>query len=298
MQRKLRFEEVDSSRRLTVCQFNDVHHSESFTTIWRNFCSQQTKPGTKDTKEEDEFNIKYTLKQDDLNRIKQGLSGKPLKVEEIVGHNKKALSEMDKKIKENIEMLKNDLGKMKKTPEIIKYRDMIAKYLPVKISNMEELKSLLNKEFDQFKMSDLNQVPNHIMLLAVAGLVPFLVPCVDVLLISGYTPTMELIQTTYSSLLLTTLGGIHLTSHFRAILHNQVNKEDIPTILYPCTFAWISLLAPSVGLVVNSTGLVLLLLADIQKNQARPSWYKSLRLMTTSTAVVTMVVMVAGKLFS
>lgn len=134
------------------------------------------------------------MKQDDLNRIKQGLSGKPLKVEEIVGHNKKALSEMDKKIKENIEMLKNDLGKMKKTPEIIKYRDMIAKYLPVKISNMEELKSLLNKEFDQFKMSDLNQVPNHIMLLAVAGLVPFLVPCVDVLLISGYTPTMELIQ--------------------------------------------------------------------------------------------------------
>lgn len=106
-------------------------------------------------------------------------------------------------------------------------------------------------------------------------------------------------QVTYSSILLTTLGALQLSPHVKDIFNQKLAKEDIPGLVTPFSFAWLSLLAPSgLGLVLNSAGLVILLLGDIERNPNRLPWHKALRMTTTSTAVITMLLMATGKLFA
>ncbi|KAL1461754.1 hypothetical protein WDU94_013626 [Cyamophila willieti] len=280
MNRKFKIQGLDQhSNRFTAAnQFDMIHSEFPFNMmLWRTMCSN---PGAKHNENDD---IKYSLKKEDLANIRRGMSGKtPLKDGDIEKHNKHVLKEMDKMIKKNIDAIENEWknAKMEGSPKVKtekspkvkaegsppiseespfnKYGDMILKYSPVKIASPQEFQTMVAKEFEQFKMSDLNQVPNHVMIIAFGGLVPFLIPLVDVILVHGYTPGMEFLQTTYSSLLLTTLGGVHLTSCVQSIINNQVCKEDIPTIVYPFTLSWLSLLVPSLGLVLNSTGLILL----------------------------------------
>lgn len=166
-------------------------------------CSQQSKLGL-NTKEEDP-DLKYTLKKDDLGVLagKQYFSS-----QDYSNHNKQALGEMDKKIKDNIKALEDDLKLAKKhTPDLVKhiklpsensefakYKEMFANYFPVKISSTEELQTIFKKEFEDFKISDLNRVPVHVMMLTLGGLAPFLVPLADLVLLHGYSASMESIQ--------------------------------------------------------------------------------------------------------
>lgn len=318
---------MESRRRYTLRQF----HPSPVNRNWRvkenyhlcandlqkiDFCSQAA-PGTK-SKDED-HKTKITLGSDELDQIRSNFGRQPIKGDEILElmeHNKEALSQMDRKIKENIDQLKNDLKKTKennskskesslddssenKTPnELLNYLEVLRNYLPVKIMGMAELREITSREIEQFNMSDLKAIPNHVKLISIIGLAPFLLPFADVIFISGYTPGMEFLQTTYSSILLTTLGSVQLSSHFNDILHNKLNKEDIAPLAAPFSLAWLSLLAPGVGLVLNSSGLVLMLLGDIQTGRPRAPWYRSWRLATTSTAVVTMLFMVTAKVIS
>lgn len=143
-------------------------------------------------------------------RIKTDFGGQSIRDDEIIQHNKEALSQMDRKIKENIDLLKNEVKKIKendlkrKENEISKenenplnlsqYLEVIRKYMPVKVSGMDELREMVRRELDQFKVSDLNSVPSHVMVLSLVGLAPFLIPCANVIFFSGYTPGMEFIQ--------------------------------------------------------------------------------------------------------
>ncbi|XP_068174666.1 transmembrane protein 69-like [Antennarius striatus] len=157
-----------------------------------------------------------------------------------------------------------------------------------------------NLDLLRYDMKDLWKGPKPALYLGFAGLLPFVVPTLFMLMSEIYCPELAYAQLAYGASIISFLGGSRWGF---ALPESSPAKPDwinlTNSVVCPL-FAWIAIQMNSIILPAFITvivGLGISLHYDLSLLPTYPSWFKALRAILTIVAVVSLIGTIVGKEF-
>lgn len=170
------------------------------------------------------------------------------------------------------------------------------RHLRIPPTNKDELNECLTAfktELFKFSVKDLKDSPKTHLTYGTLGLLPFILPPVQMLLF-GYMDGVVWLQLAYGATILSYLGGVQWGATIPDSSKNLPSWETIGVSVAPQLIAWIALTLPiPLGIMTTGTALTATLAMDLLKFNY-PPWFKSLRIFLTMGAVGSLVATLFG----